>query len=477
MTETLVKAPTGIAGFDEITAGGLPQGRTTLLSGGPGSGKTLFAVEFLTHGMRSCNEPGIFVAFEEGPDRIAANFQGFGFELAQLQTSGIFFIDAHPSPDTVHAGSFDLNGMLAALDAKADALGARRIVFDALDVLLDLIPELAEKQRECYRLHQWMLARKLTGLITAKSGDDRTGSQGARVSSLMDFMVDCTVVLNHRIISGVSQRNLRVEKYRGSGFDENELPFVIGTTGFDMAQTPRKARAGVSDERVSSGVAALDVMLGGGYWRGASILITGAPGTAKTTLCGAFAEGACLRGERTLFVSLDYDGTEVIRNLSSVGIKLAGCNGSGLLRMVSARTIAGSAESLLVRIKALAREHAASCIVIDPVSILSQPGNELTANRVAERLIDWIKAQSLTLVCTGPPDDVSVRASPGATLQVSGLADTWINLDYLLEGRVRTRGISVIKSRGTPHSNQLRELVLSEQGVALADIAHSGVAQ
>ena len=470
------KAPTGIVGFDEITGGGLPHDRTTLLVGGPGSGKTIFALQFLVHGARVCKEPGIFVAFEETPKRIVANFEAFGWRLAELQKQRLFFLDAHPTPDLIQSGSFDLSGMLAALQAKVKEMGTRRIVFDAMDIVLALLPDAAAKRRELYRVHEWLLAHKLTGLITAKAGGDDEASQGQQPIGFMQFMVDCAVVLNHHVELGVSQRNLRVQKYRGSSFDENESPFVIGKHGFDVAVSRMLGRADakVTDERVTSGVKRLDTMLGGGYYRGASILITGFPGTAKTTLSGAFAEAACKRGERTMFVGFDSDGTEVIRNLTSVGIRLAPYVKSGLLRMISARTITGSAETLLVRIKALAKEHKARCLVIDPVSTLSKAGNELTAHGVAERLIDWSKADGITLVCTSLLDEMSGAVDGGTPLQISTLADTWIHLNYLVQAGERNRGLSIIKSRGTAHSNQVRELILSDSGVTLADIYTAG---
>jgi circadian clock protein KaiC len=292
----------------------------------------------------------------------------------------------------------------------------------------------------------------------------------------MQFMVDCAVVLNHSVALGVSQRNLRVQKYRGSAFDENESPFVIGPAGLDVAITRKLGRvdAIAGAERVGSGIARLDTMLGGGYYRGATVLVTGFPGTAKTTLSGAFAEAACGRGERTLFVSFDSDGSEVVRNLASVGIRLARFIDSGLLRMVSARTITGSAETFLVRIKALAQAHGARCLVIDPVSTLSKAGNELTAHGVAERLIDWSKADGITLVCTSLLDELTTGVGSGSPLHVSTLADTWIHLSYLVQAGERNRGLAIIKSRGTPHSNQVRELLLGDDGVTLADIYTAG---
>lgn len=471
------KAPTGITGFDDITGGGLPRGRTTLLVGGPGSGKTIFALQFLVNGAQHCKEPGIFVAFEETATRISANASGFGWDLQALAPKKLVLVDAQPLPDLIQSGSFDLSGMLAALDAQMQGMKARRIVFDALDIVLALLPDLAAKRREVYRLHEWLLSREVTGLITSKAGGDETSSFNSQQPfGFMQFMVDCAVILNHGVVLGVSQRNLRVQKYRGSSFDENEAPFVIGKGGFDVAiaRAIGSVDTHVTTERVSSGVARLDTMLGGGYYRGATVLITGFPGTAKTTLSGAFAEAACKRGERTLFVSFDSDGAEVARNLASVGIRLDRFVKSGVLRMVSARTITGSAETYLVRIKALTKEHGARCLVIDPVSTLSKSGNEQTAHGVAERMIDWSKAANITLVCTSLADEMSQQTSDTSPLHISTLADTWIHLNYLVQAGERNRGMAIIKSRGTAHSNQVRELILSDTGVTLADIYTAG---
>ena len=470
------KSPTGIIGFDEITDGGLPSGRTTLLVGGPGSGKTIFAMQFLTNGVKNFKEPGIFVAFEETPKRILSNLESFGWELNSFSPDKLFLLDAQPKPDLIQSGSFDISGMLAALEAKVKEIGAKRIVFDALDIVISLLPDEAAKKQEIYRLHAWLLAHELTGLITAKAGGDDYSSIDIQPFGFMQFMVDCAVVLNHHVIQGVSQRNLRVQKYRGSSYNEDESPFVIGKYGFDvaLARTLGRVDAKVTNERVTSGVERLDTMLGGGYFRASSVLITGFPGTAKTTLSGAFVEAACERGERTMFVSFDSDGSEVIRNLTSVNIKLQRFVDNGLLRVISARTITGSAETLLVRIKTLAKEHKAQCLVIDPVSALSKTGNEFTAHGVAERLIDWSKSDGITLVCTSLLDEMAGQLEGGNPLQISTLADTWIHLNYLVQAGERNRGMSIIKSRGTAHSNQVRELILSNSGITLADIYTAG---
>jgi circadian clock protein KaiC len=470
------KTATGIAGFDAITGGGLPTGRTTLLTGSAGSGKTIFSLQFLVSGAQTDDAPGIFVAFEESPKRLVDNLHDFGWNIAPLMPKKLYFLDARTTPDLVQSGDFDLSGMLASLGAQAKAMKATRIVFDALDIALSLLPDDAARRREVYRLHDWLIAHEMTAIITAKDSGEETSTLGSPPFGFMQFMVDCAVVLNYRVSQGVSQRNLRVQKYRGSSFDENESPYVIGKEGLDVAIARILGRTDnqVSNERVTSGVKRLDTMLGGGYYRAASVLITGFPGTAKTTLSGAFAEAACRRGERTLFVSFDSDGSEIIRNLNSVGINLEPHVKRGVMRIISARTIIGSAETLLVRIKSLAKEHRARCLVIDPVSALSKTGNELTAHGVAERLIDWCKSDNVTLVCTSLLDENANQMNGGTPLQISTLADTWIHLNYLVQAGERNRGISIIKSRGTSHSNQVRELILSDSGVTMADAYTAG---
>jgi circadian clock protein KaiC len=477
LVRSSAKAATGIPGLDEITRGGLPRGRTTLLGGGPGSGKTILALQFLVHGARECREPGVFVAFEEGSERIMSNAETFGWSLTELQRrKALSFIDARPSGDLVQSGDFDLGGLLAALEARIRETRARRIVFDALDVLLALLPDAAAKRREVYKLHEWLLERDLTGLINLQTDGNETRSLNERPFAFMQYMVDCAVVLNQSIVRGVSHRSLRVQKYRGSGFDEDEAPFLIGSGGLEvaMARTTGRSSARVGSERVSSGIDRLDTMLGGGYFRGASVLITGSPGTAKTTLGGSFAEAACRRGERTLYVSFDSNGPEVVRNLSSVGIRLQRYVKNGFLRLVSGRTISGNAEGHVMHVRALSKEHGARCLVIDPVSAWADSGSELTAQRVTDRLIDWAKADGVTLLCTSLVDDMPGRTGGGTRLQVSTLADTWIHLSYVVQGGERNRGLSIVKSRGTAHSNQVRELVLSDEGVTLADTSNAG---
>ena len=473
----LPKARTGIEGFDEITSGGLPRGRTTLIEGGAGSGKTIMALQALVNGARLENEPGIFVAFEENSGRIRANGMKFGWDLKALERRKLFFLDAQQTPDLIQSGGFDLSGMLAAVALKAREIKAKRVVFDAVDVVLALMKDPAAERREVYRLNQWLLKHCLTGIITSKIGNYH-GFVDQPQMGFMQFMVDCSVTLNHEVVRGVSQRSLRVVKYRGSSFVENESPFLIGNTGLEVAggreiSWPRSSQGARLTERVSTGVKRLDAMLDGGYYRGAGILITGFPGTAKSTLSGAFAEAACKRGERTLFMSFDSDADEVVRNLASVNIRLDRFVKNGMLRLVSARAITGSAEIHLMQIKQQAKEQRARCVIIDPVSALAKAGNEETAYSVAERLLDWSKAAGITLVCTSLLHEVT-SASEGTPLQISTIADTWIHLNYLVHAGERNRGLSIIKSRGTAHSNQVRELVLSNKGVTLADAYTAG---
>ncbi len=472
----LRKAPTGVAGLDVITGGGLPKGRATLLLGGPGSGKTILALKFLVHGAAVDKEPGIFVAFEESSARIMENAASFSWKLDKLAPKRVFFVDAMPPAGEVHSGEFDLGGLLAALGAQVKAMGARRIVLDALDIPLSLLADPAARRREVYRLHEWLVESGLTAVITAKADAEVTRVSDQPSYGFMQFMVDCALILNHGVVNGVSQRNLRVQKYRGSSFDENESPYLIGEHGLEVmaAAFLRRMPGKVSDERVSSGVKRLDTMLGGGYYRRASVLVTGLPGTAKTTLSGAFAEAACKRGERTLFVNFDSDSNEVVRDLGSVGIQLASYLKSGRLRMASARNITGSAETYLERIKCLAREHRARCVVIDPISKWSTSGKDSSAHSIGERLIDWTKAEGITLLCTSLTDDRVSDSDDGVPTQMSSLADTWIHLNYLVQAGERNRGLSIIKSRGTAHSNQVRELVLSDEGVTLTDTYTAG---
>jgi circadian clock protein KaiC len=467
-----LKMPTGIDGLDRITGGGLPRGRTTLVVGGPGSGKTVLALECLVHGARVSGEPGIFVAFEESRERLIANASAFGWKLDGLQPHKLFFLDARITPGTVAAGEFDLTGLLAAVGAKAAAMRARRVVFDAIDVVLSLLPSPAAQRRELYRVHEWLLAQGLTAILTAKT--DLPESRAAHALGSIQFMVDCVVALGQRSVEGVSQRSLRVTKYRGSGFAENDAPFVITEKGVAVASPPfRSARLKASEERVSTGIQRLDDMLEGGYHRDAGILITGAPGTAKSTLAGAFVEAACRRKESTLLVSFDSDTGEIVRNLASVRIRLADFVRKGRLLIYAVPSGTCSSEAHYLHICELARTRGVRCLVVDPVSALAKGGNSSMALSVVERLSGWAKSEGITVLCTSLLED-AIGDHEGTSIQISTIADTWIHLSYLVNAGERNRALTIIKSRGTAHSNQVRELILQPTGITLADVYTAG---
>lgn len=468
------KAASGITGFDELTGGGLPRGRVTLVEGGAGTGKTILALQSLAHAARELEEPGVFLAFEEHSDRIKVNAASFGWQLDELPETKLRFMDCLPSVDLVQSGNFDLGGLLAALGAVVDRMGARRVVLDAVDTLLVLLPNRNDVRREVFRLHEWLLERNLTAIITAKRQPPGQVTHEADLD-FMQFMVDSAVQLRHDVTEGISQRSLRVLKYRGSPFDENDVPYVVGERGLELAAgfNEQSPPLSVSHERLSTGIPRLDKMLEGGYHRAASILVTGSPGTAKTTLAGAFVEAACEREERTLLVSFDSRVEEIVRNLGSVGIDLKTPLDQGTLRMESAGGLTGSSEIQLMRIRKWAEAHKARCIAIDPASALAKSGNALLAHSVIQRLVDWCKSHNITLLTTSLLD----RATDSDThtpLHISTIADTWIHLEYRAESGERNRGLSIIKSRGTAHSNQVRELILSGEGVELADVYAAG---
>lgn len=464
----IVKAPTGIAGFDELTGGGIPRGRTTLIAGGSGCGKSVFALQSLVHGARDLGEPGIFVAFEEHAGRIVANAATFGWELEALQRRRLFFLDAQPSPDLMHTEGATLEGLLAALSVRVRQMKAKRIVFDSLDILLPWLGDSAALQREVMRLHEWLHERDLTAIVTARTS--LVNELPSDALTFIPFLVDCVVGLRHEEVDGVSQRNIRVLKYRGSGFSENTVPMMIGQHGIEVAAvSPRLLAPRASTERVSSGVRALDEMLGGGYFRGASILITGSPGTAKTTLAGAFLAAAGARGERGLFVSFDSAEPELVRNLGSVNLKLRPYLGRGLLHIEALSGTSASAERHFLYLRTLIERFNPSCLVIDPISALGKQGNEMTAFGVIERLTAIAKARGITTLFTSLLR-VADYDSESSRLNISTIADTWIQLSYVVNAGERNRALTIVKSRGTAHSNQVRELVLGPRGVSLTDV-------
>ncbi|HVX41563.1 MAG TPA: circadian clock protein KaiC [Gemmatimonadaceae bacterium] len=466
------KSRTGVAGFDEITGGGLPSGRTTLVLGAPGAGKTVFALECLVNGARDDREPGIFVAFEENTRQIIANAATFGWDLPALERERLFFLDARLSSTVIQGGDFDIQGMLAGLAAKAKSMNAKRIVFDGIDVLLTILNDRGKERREIYRLQDWLHEHGLTAIITGKA------SEGDRLSTeryaFMQFMVDAVVAFHHRLVDRVSLRGVRVLKYRGSGFAENEFPMIISPTGVQVAVfEPTALEYQVSDERVSSGVPRLDTMLDGGYYRGSGVLISGAPGTAKTTLAGSFIDAACDRGERALYVSFDEASAQIVRNLRSVGLDLQPHIDAGLLDMHSVRTESRSAEEHFLALRERIRECEPRSLVIDPISALNKTGGLVAAVHGSLRLLDYARANGITVLCTSLVASENAFAETTQT-QISTIADTWIHLAYLVHAGERNRTLTIVKSRGMAHSNQVRELVLSSAGVTLTDVYTAG---
>jgi len=465
--DSIPKARTGIIGFDEITGGGVPAGRTTLIVGGPGAGKTVFALQGLVTAARELREPGIFVAFEENSRQIVANASTFGWDLPALEKERLFFLDARLGPTTIQAGDFDISGILAGLEAKVKEMKARRIVFDGIDVLLTLLDDPAKERREIYRLQEWLHSAGLTAIITAKA------SEGDRVSTeryaFMQFMVDAVVSLQNRMVERVALRGLRVMKYSGSGFAEGEFPMIISSTGIEVATFgAAELEYEASEERVSTGVPRLDTMLDGGYYRGSGVLISGAPGVAKTTLAGAFAAAACKRGERVLYVSFDEASSQIVRNLRSVGIDLQPHLDAGLLQMYSTRTETRSSEDHLIYLKQRIAAFGAQNLIVYPLSALCKTGGHVAAVHASLRLLDYARCKGVTTVCTTLVADEAEAET--TTTQISTIADTWIHLAYVIHGGERNRTLTVVKSRGIKHSNQVRELLLSDRGITLADV-------
>ena len=463
----LAKVPTGITGFDEITYGGLPLGRTTLVRGGAGCGKTVFAVQSLVSRARDRGEPGILVAFEENANQIVANAATLGWDIPALAAKRLFFLDASLSPEMVQGGDFDLTRLLNVLQAISEEAGAKHIVFDGIDVLLRLLDNPVAERREIYRVRDWLARSGLTAIITQKVGadDDRSWHH----YSFMQFMADCVVNLGHQVVAGSSFRNVRVMKYRGSGFLGDEFPITITQSGIQVTNRgPVELHYVVTDERISSGLPRLDAMLSGGYYRGSNVLISGAPGTAKSTLAGLFVAAACERGERAMYVNFDEGATQIVRNLSSVGIRLAPHLKSGLLKIYSTRTRGPNIEDQFGELRRVIRAHQPTCLVVDPLSALSSKLAHVASADATQLFLDYLKVEGITVVNTSLLDgpDVGEVTATG----ISTIADTWIHVSYIVNEGERNRSLTIVKSRGTGHSNQVRELTLADSGVTLTDV-------
>ncbi len=461
----MLKMPTGILGFDEISEGGLPRGRTTLVMGGPGCGKTVFALQSLVNGAQGTKEAGIFVAFEESTRQVVANAATFGWDLPALEKKKLFFLDAQLSPEVVKAGEFDLVGMLHVLSAKVEELHATRVVLDGIDVLLSLLDDPVIERREIYRIRDWLARTGLTGIITQKFG----GIEVEKRHNFLQFMVDCVVILQHQVVDGSAFRNLRVKKYRGSGFAGHEFPITLTNEGLQLTNRgPTELKYKVTDERISSGLPRLDNMLNGGYYRGSNVLISGAPGTAKSTLSGLFAVAACKRGERTLYVSFDEGAAQIVPNLGSVGIRLAPHLKSGLLKIYLTRTRGPNVEDQFGDLRAQVRAFNPRCLVVDPLSALSTKLAHVASADATQQFLDFLKSEGITAVTTSLMDGLSTDEAMATG--ISTIADTWIHVSYVVQDGERNRALTIVKSRGSGHSNQVRELTLSDEGVSLTDV-------
>lgn len=467
-SEILEKISSGIEGFDDITAGGLPCQRTTLFMGGPGCGKTVLALQCLVSSARDRGAPGIFVAFEEGARRVAANGAAFGWDMPALEKQNLCFVNATMPSGVVKSGAFDLTGLLASLAAKAQEMGAKIIVFDAVDVLLALLDDPAAESRELHRLHEWLQQQGMTGILTTKIEEDQPAT--AQRYGFMPFMADCVVLLSQRVADRVAVRAIRVVKYRGSPHALNEVPFVIGPEGVEVGSSNGvHPEPQPFTERVSTGVERLDEMFGGGgFYRGTNALLTGSSGSGKSTLASAFIDAACRRGERALFVSFDENSADIVRDLAMMSIDLAPHLASGLLKMEAIRTEGASSEEHFMRMKALIAGHQPRCVAIDPLSALARVGGGPAARAVAERLIYLCRNAGITVLFTSLLEGIDPHLETTA-LHISTIADSWMQISFELKDGERNRALSIIKSRGTKHSKVLRELLFRDTGIALAE--------
>ncbi len=463
----LPKSPTGINGLDEITGGGLPTGRPTLIAGNAGCGKTLLAMEFLVRGALNYNEPGVFLAFEETEKELKANVASLGFDLDKLIANKMLFIDhVHiERSEIAETGEYDLEGLFIRLNYAIDSIGAKRVVIDTIESLFAGLPNQAILRAELRRLFRWLKEKGVTSIITGERGDDTFTRQG-----LEEYVSDCVLLLDHRVTDQTSTRRLRIVKYRGTVHGTNEYPFLIDEKGISVLPiTSLGLTHSISMERVSTGVAELDKMLGGkGFFKGSSILITGTAGTGKSSLLNHFAEAACKRGERVLYFSLEESPAQIIRNMRSIGINLEPYVKKGLFLFHSMRPTFTGLEMHLATMLKLVNDFNPSAVIVDPLNSFVSSGNPAEAKSLAMRLIDSIKLKQITAL-------FSTLTSGGSELEhtdvfISSLIDTWLLLRDIEIGGERNRGIYVLKSRGMAHSNQIREFLLTDNGVVLRDV-------
>jgi circadian clock protein KaiC len=463
----LEKAPTGIKGFDEITGGGLPRGRACLVTGGPGAGKTLLGLEFLVRGARDFDEPGVLLAFEESAAELADDVASLGFDLAGLEASGRLVVDACrvDATEFVTTGEFDLDGLFIRLSAAVQATGARRVVLDTIEVLFGALDNEAVVRAEFSRLLRWLKDQGLTTLITGERGRE---GQLTRYG-IEEYVSDCVIVLDHRMHDEIATRRLRIVKYRGSGHGTNEYPFLVTDRGLMVWPiTSTQLTYRVSADRISLGVPRLDQMLAGGVHRGSTVLITGTAGTGKTTLAAAAVDAACARGEAALFVSFEESPDQLVRNMRSVGIDLGRWVDAGLLRLWGQRATAFGLESHLAGIERLLDETTPSIAVLDAVGSLTHVGAQSEVTAAVAREVDMMKSRGITGVLTSLSHEGQEETS---SVDASSLIDTWLLLRNVESDGERNRLLFVIKSRGTAHSNQVREFVLTDHGAELLDVS------
>jgi circadian clock protein KaiC len=465
-------SPSGIAGLDQILHGGFPTGRTTVVIGGAGCGKTVLAMQFLVNGWTKFGEPGLLVSFEESPASLATNFAEMSFPFAEAAGTGVLLLDGRVPVNTVEAGSFDLGGLIAVITALVAERGVKRIVIDAVDALFALSGE-GFQRLEFLRLLEWLSEANLTALLTVKDFEGDFTIPG--FFALAEYASDGVLQLRRRLIGELSRRTLSVLKMRGAGFEAGEHPYVISSEGIRVLHTPSSTTAVVSGlgVRLSTGVDRLDRMLMGGYRSGTTTLISGLPGTAKTTLGASFLEAGCRAGERCLFIGFDEPAEQMLVDVRSVGIDLEQFVRSGLLRAQSFAGGAVIADDHYLTIEALVDAHRPNRVVIDPITALEKSGGSDIAGVVAERIVALLKSRGISALFTAVTDTQhgELEATP---LSVSTIADTWINLSFANQGGERNRTLTIVKSRGTGHSNQMREMVLSSDGVDLTDVYAAG---
>jgi circadian clock protein KaiC len=468
----LPKAPTGIQGLDEITGGGLPRGRPTLLCGSAGSGKTMIAAEFLVHGAVDFGEPGVFMVFEENAEELAQNLRSLGVDLGKLcQQKQVAVDHVHIERNEIQeTGEYDLEGLFIRLGHAIDSIGAKRVVLDTIEVLFAGLPNHAILRAELRRLFRWLKDRGVTAVITGERGEQSLTRFG-----LEEFVADCVILLDHRIVDQVSTRRLRVVKYRGTEHGTNEYPFVIGAQGISVLPiTSMRLDHQASTERVSTGIDGLDDMLGGvGLFRGSSTLISGTPGTGKSSVGASFVDAACRRGERALLFAYEESSQQVLRNMSSIGIDLDQWERQGLLHIDASRPTLHGLEQHLVRMYELVRDLDPSVVVVDPISNLTMSRDDRSLKPTLMRLIDYLKSRRVTALFTSLTSDQAADLAD-SQVGVSSLMDTWILLSNLAGNGERTRMLQVLKSRGMPHSHQVREFVLGDRGVDLVDVYLAG---